>query len=227
MKSVQGNGTVSPRAIEALDRTQQVQPASPRIEQALRAPETVRIPVTSLPSPRADQRAQSSQIETLRQQGESSRSKGKRQKFLKTEDVQVLSRAERKGWSELAATLGESPVRREAVADLVRAGLEVARRPKARDMAAAFERAGLEQLLVETFGRGKLTTGAVQAELARLGEALRSKSLQPDEVKNAILVFDGAAQRLAVADGGQRFTYATGQNHARDLLITFARALHR
>lgn len=93
---------------------------------------------------------------------------------------------------------------------------------------AMLRRSGLDRLLVEGWMHGRVSYQAADRHLNRLREALSSRSLSTDEVKFGILAFDGAAQRLCTGTGmSGPFEYPASQNHARDSLLTFARALHR
>lgn len=92
----------------------------------------------------------------------------------------------------------------------------------------ALKRSGLDGLLVESLLRGKLTYQASDRHLNRLRDSIRSRAVSVNDIKNGILAFDAAAQRLAIVSGKNGpFQYATRVNHARDSLITFARSLHR
>lgn len=96
------------------------------------------------------------------------------------------------------------------------------------DQAVSMLRAsGLDNLLVEGWLRGRVTHGAAEKQLASMREAIRTRTRTAEEMKLGILAFDGFAQRMALADPAGDFRYPLEENKARDLLMTFARALHR
>lgn len=98
---------------------------------------------------------------------------------------------------------------------------------KPEKAAAALCAAGLDRLLVEGWLRGRVTTAAADRQLAEMRSALASRRASAEDLKYGILAFDGFAQRMAAADTDANFTYSLKENRARDLLLTFARALHR
>jgi hypothetical protein len=105
--------------------------------------------------------------------------------------------------------------------------MKAARVPKAEKAVEALQAAGLDRLLVEAWARGKITYKMVDAHLNRLRREITTRE-KAETVKQGILAFDGAAQRLALVSGRNGpFSYPLRNNHARDSLITFARALHR
>ena len=71
----------------------------------------------------------------------------------------------------------------------------------------------------------KFTVDLAQKELDRLRDAMVSGAVSAESIKNGIVVFDGLAQRLAMTS--ENLEYPTDRNRARDLLVTYARALHR
>lgn len=107
-------------------------------------------------------------------------------------------------------------------------GFKLASVPKPDQAVSMLAKTGLERLLWAGIERGRITERMASDELGRLGDALKTRRLQADEIKLGILALDDAAQLFAGAlgkDGG--FRYDHSQNRARDLLITFARSLHR
>jgi hypothetical protein len=196
--------------------------------------------------PASAARPASSQVAVRVEQSEA-RARGKRQKFLKTETVAALGPAEGAAFRALAQRLGpEAQALRgaasealalglsglaEAVAAEAPALLREARRPRPEALARELTRAGLHLFLAERLVEGRLTLRSVGAEIERLRGELEARRIAPEEAKNAILAFDALAQRLAVAGsaGGEplQFSYGPAHDRARDLLIAFARALHR
>lgn len=115
----------------------------------------------------------------------------------------------------------------EAIAAQLLEAMRAARVPKAEKAVEALRAAGLDALLVEAWAKGKISYKMVDAHLNRLRKWITSRD-RAEVVKQAILAFDGAAQRLALISGRSGpFSYPLRNNHARDSLITFARALHR
>lgn len=107
-------------------------------------------------------------------------------------------------------------------------GFKLASIPKPDQAVSMLAKTGLEQLLWSGIERGRITERMASEELTRLGEALKTRRLGADEIKLGILALDDAAQLFSGAlgkDGG--FRYDHSQNRARDLMITFARSLHR
>jgi hypothetical protein len=130
--------------------------------------------------------------------------------------------------AEEAATFDEalSLVAKAVTMQLLEA-MKAARVPKAEKAVEALTASGLDRLLVEAWARGKITYKMVDAHLNRLRKWITTRD-RAETVKQGILAFDGAAQRLALVAGRNGpFSYPTRNNHARDSLITFARALHR
>ena len=89
------------------------------------------------------------------------------------------------------------------------------------------------ETLCSTVRREKATPSAETIDLClvsldRMREAIRARLISVLDLKNGILAFDDAAQRLAMVSGkAGPFQYPLLGNHARDALITFARSLHR
>lgn len=120
------------------------------------------------------------------------------------------------------------PLVAEAVAAQLLEAMRVSKMTKPDQGIEALRRAGLDHLLVEAMLRGRLTFQAADRHLNRMRDAIRSRQIPAQDVKNGILAFDGAAQRLALVSGkGGPFQYPLHGNHARDSLITFASSLHR
>ncbi len=116
----------------------------------------------------------------------------------------------------------------EAVALQLLDAMKSSRVPKADQQIDALKRSGLHELLVDTLMKGKLTFQAADKHLNRMRIAIKSRQIAVNDLKNGILAFDDAAQRLALVSGkGGPFQYPLQGNHARDSLITFARSLHR
>jgi hypothetical protein len=115
----------------------------------------------------------------------------------------------------------------EAIAAQLLEAMKAARVPKAEKAVEALQASGLDRLLVEAWARGKITYKMVDLHLNRLRKEINTRD-KAEVVKQGILAFDGAAQRLALVAGRNGpFSYPLRNNHARDSLITFARALHR
>ncbi len=115
----------------------------------------------------------------------------------------------------------------EAIAAQLLEAMKAARVPKAEKAVESLRASGLDRLLVEAWARGKITYKMVDAHLNRLRGDIKTRD-RAEVVKQGILAFDGAAQRLALVAGRNGpFAYPLRNNHARDSLITFARALHR
>lgn len=116
----------------------------------------------------------------------------------------------------------------EAITAQLLDAMRGAKVPKADQQVEALRRSGLDRLLVEALLRGKLTYQAADRHLNRMRDAIRARGVPVQDVKNGILAFDGAAQRLALVSGkGGPFQYPLHGNHARDSMITFASSLHR
>ena len=115
----------------------------------------------------------------------------------------------------------------EAIAAQLLEAMRAARVPKAEKAVEALRAAGLDALLVEAWANGKITYKMVDRHLNRLRKWITTRD-RAEVAKQGILAFDGAAQRLALISGRNGpFAYPLRNNHARDSLITFARALHR
>jgi hypothetical protein len=115
----------------------------------------------------------------------------------------------------------------EAIAAQLLEAMKAAKVPKAEKAADALRESGMDRLLVEAWGRGRITYKMVDAHLNRLRRMIKTRD-KAEVVKQGILAFDAAAQRLAMVSGRNGpFAYPLRNNHARDSLITFARALHR
>lgn len=115
----------------------------------------------------------------------------------------------------------------EAILAQLLEAMKAARVPKAEKAVEALKVSGLDRLLIEAWSRGKITYRMVDAHLNRLRGEITSRE-RAEMIKQGILAFDGAAQRLAMVSGRNGpFSYPLRNNHARDSLITFARALHR
>ncbi|MBK8013175.1 MAG: hypothetical protein IPK13_17690 [Deltaproteobacteria bacterium] len=108
-----------------------------------------------------------------------------------------------------------------------RMSMRAKRIAKPERAAAVLRACGLDRLLVEGWVRGRVTTTAADRQLAQMRDALATRRCAPEDLKYGILAFDGFAQRMAAADSDGTFAYTLKENRARDLLLTFARALHR
>lgn len=116
----------------------------------------------------------------------------------------------------------------EALSKELLVAMKAAGITKADKSVKALDAAGLNQLLALALAKGKLSYRAVDDVLAELREALTNRTLTAEQIKDSILAFDAAAQRLAMVGGqGGSFEYPTKGNRARDSLMTFARSLHR
>ena len=116
----------------------------------------------------------------------------------------------------------------EALSKELLVAMKAAGITKADKSVKALDAAGLNQLLALALAKGKLSYRAVDDVLAELREALTNRTLTAEQIKDSILAFDAAAQRLAMVGGqGGGFEYPTKGNRARDSLMTFARSLHR
>jgi hypothetical protein len=116
----------------------------------------------------------------------------------------------------------------EAVTLQLLDAMKSSRVPKSDQQIEALKKSGLHELLVDTLMKGKLTYQAADRHLERMRAAIRGRTISVQDLKNGILAFDDAAQRLALVSGkGGPFQYPLAGNHARDSLITFARSLHR
>jgi hypothetical protein len=141
-----------------------------------------------------------------------------------TDAVKLLMRQ-----AEAAPTYEDAlPFVAEAVTAQLLEAMKLSKMSKADQSVDALRRSGLDQLLVEALVRGRLTFQAADRHLNRMRDAIRTRRIPPQDIKNGILAFDGAAQRLALVSGkGGPFQYPLHGNHARDSLITFASSLHR
>ena len=116
----------------------------------------------------------------------------------------------------------------EAVSETLLKAMKSAGITKSDKSVTALKRAGLDSLLALSLAHGRLKYTPVTELLARFRSALQERSLTAEQIKDGILAFDAAAQRLAMVGGSAGgFTYPTKGNRARDSLITFARSLHR
>ena len=116
----------------------------------------------------------------------------------------------------------------EAVSQELLTAMKAAGIAKAEKSVKALDEAGLNQLLALALATGKLSYRAVDEVLAQLRDDLSNRVLTAEQIKDSILSFDAAAQRLAMVGGqGGGFEYPTKGNRARDSLMTFARSLHR
>ena len=131
--------------------------------------------------------------------------------------------------AEVAPTYEEAlPFVSEAILTQLLDAMKMSKIPKADQEVDSLRRSGLDQLLVESLLRGRLSHQSTDRHLNRMRDAIRSRGIGVADLKNGILAFDGAAQRLALVAGkGGPFQYPLQGNHARDSLITFARSLHR
>ena len=95
---------------------------------------------------------------------------------------------------------------------------------------AALQRSGLDYLILETAarvkteGRAVVSTADVRRHLDRMGDLIRSGAVRADDVKNGIRTFDVVAQVYAQVITEFPFVY---DGKARDLLTSYAQALHR
>ena len=90
------------------------------------------------------------------------------------------------------------------------------------------QESGLDRLLAECLIEGRLVPEAVDARIQWMTHSLRRRSAAVDTLKEGILAFDAAAQRLAqVAEKRTPFEYSPETERARALLIAFASSLHR
>jgi len=116
----------------------------------------------------------------------------------------------------------------EAVSSELLVAMKAAGIPKSDKAVTALKTAGLDTLLAIALAHGRLKYSPVTEILAGLRTALQDRSLSAEQIKDGILAFDSAAQRLAMVSGaGGDFSYPTKGNRARDSLMTFARSLHR
>lgn len=83
----------------------------------------------------------------------------------------------------------------------------------------------LDHLLTDVLLEKRLKVSMAQDYLDRLRAMLADRTATPEIVKNGIVAFDEVAQLLAVTT--DEIEYPTDNNRARDLLVTYARALHR
>lgn len=106
--------------------------------------------------------------------------------------------------------------------------MKAARTPKPEQAIEALRKTKLDLLLVRSLGIGRVSLRMVDDELARMRNALVTRELSANELKDGIKAFDSEAQRLSLAAGKNgRFHYHGEKNRARDSLITFGRSLHR
>jgi hypothetical protein len=85
--------------------------------------------------------------------------------------------------------------------------------------------ANLHRLLVDVLLEGRLKTSVAQDYLDKLRQMLVERTATIDVVKNGIVAFDEVTQYIAATTNA--IEYPTDNNRARDLLVTYARALHR
>lgn len=142
----------------------------------------------------------------------------------RTETVKVLMQH-----AETAPTWEDAfPFVAEAIIAQLLEAMRAWKVPKAEHAHEALKKSGLDQLLVEALMRGKLTYQASDRHLNRLRDAIKTRQIGVQDIKNGIHAFDGAAQRLAIVSGKNGpFLYPLRGNHARDSLITFGSSLHR
>lgn len=106
--------------------------------------------------------------------------------------------------------------------------MKAARVQKCEPKVEALRRSGLHVLLLETMLRGALSEALVKQHLTRMQDAIRARLTPVQDLKNGILAFDEICQQLALVIGKDApFHYPLDGNRARDLLITYARSLHR
>jgi len=100
--------------------------------------------------------------------------------------------------------------------------------PNAEREIAAIRQNGLVSLLAEALAAGEVTVDLAEKSLRALCGELRAARVSVDDAKEGLLAADDTLRRLAIAgrESG-RFRYRSGGNIARDLLIGFARSLHR
>ncbi len=106
--------------------------------------------------------------------------------------------------------------------------LKLASLPKPDAAVAALHKSGLEPLLFAGLEKGRITERMASSELERLGDALKNRTLSAEDIKLGLVALDDIAQLFAGAlgkDGGFRYDHTL--NRPRDLMITFARSLHR
>jgi hypothetical protein len=116
----------------------------------------------------------------------------------------------------------------EAVSTELLHSMKAAGISKSDKSVTALKIAGLDTLLALALAEGRLKYTPVTEVLTRLRTSLQSRSLSAIQIKDGILAFDAAAQRLAMVAGDKgSFAYSTKGNRARDSLLTFARSLHR
>ena len=116
----------------------------------------------------------------------------------------------------------------EALSGELLVAMKAAGIPKSEKAVTALKTAGLDGLLALALANGRLKYNPVTKVLSRLRGALQDRSLSAEQIKDGILAFDSAAQRLAMVSGSAGgFAYPTKGNRARDSLMTFARSLHR
>ena len=141
----------------------------------------------------------------------------------KSQPSSLLEQATASDDPKEALRLAGEAVSRELLVAMKAAGIT-----KAEKSVQALDAAGLNQLLAIALAKGKLSYRAVDDVLVQLREALSNRTLTAEQIKDSILSFDAAAQRLAMVGGhGGGFEYPTKGNRARDSLMTFARSLHR
>ena len=116
----------------------------------------------------------------------------------------------------------------EAVSTELLLSMKAAGLTKSDKSVAALKVAGLDSLLALALADGRLKYSPVTEVLSRLRTSLQNRSLSAVQIKDGILAFDAASQRLAMVSGENgSFEYPTKGNRARDSLLTFARSLHR
>jgi hypothetical protein len=156
---------------------------------------------------------------------EASRSRSHRAAFntlLELGSGELLSQAEASPTAEALRLANEA-----VTAGLLEA-LRAAELPKPEHTVAVLKKAGLDVLLTRTLGKGRLTHGMVNAQIDSMRGQLAGRKLSATELRDGILAFDELALRLGFIAGRQgKFEYPATQNRGRDLLITFARSLHR
>jgi hypothetical protein len=139
------------------------------------------------------------------------------------ESESLLKQAQLATESSETLRLAGAAVSAELLAAMKAAGIS-----KSDKSVSALRAAGLDGLLAMALANGRLRYTPVTEFLARLRTDLQDRSLSAEQIKDGILAFDSAAQRLAMVSGsGGGFVYPTKGNRARDSLMTFARSLHR
>lgn len=113
----------------------------------------------------------------------------------------------------------------ERISERMHRAMKESRMSKADKKHADLVATNLHRTLTQIILDGKFTVDLAQKELDRLRDAMVSGAVSAESIKNGIVVFDGLAQRLAMTS--DNLDYPTDRNRARDLLVTYARALHR